>query len=515
MILLAFPAFAGAVHEVPEGATTLAVLVCPWNDTCDADEAWVSDVQGVGEAPFVPLELLFERDNGGYSGGVDTRAALARAVDAATAAATKGRWAAVASAITDAKAALAQVHGDVNNETLFDLYFLEGAAARARGKDRGHEYSFREAAAIANGDTPKLPPHDEASERAWLDESRKLMVGGTGTLALTAPTPGTRWSVDGVTLGNGVTELSLLPGNHRVVATVTGSVRSWQGDVPVLAGRTVAITASFAPTDSAQWLQTGVEQAFDTLQAPPEVTALLAEFARRHHLSALRMLRVEEDAPKAAPPAPVLGAPDPMRPAAAEGEKVDHGDGIPATYAEEVLATDTITRDAPPGEPERRLRVMWFDPTLERFSLDGGPALVREDTTEPRFRASLHLGYVGMMQHHHAAADLAGAWRVGPVSLEARLGVVRADYPYNLYTNWTDLQLYHAAVSVRWAPPWTVAPFVSVGPEVYVPVAFGARLSAGAQVRIDRRWVGIVEANGGWLDQGPSWGVGLGLGRTY
>lgn len=511
--LLASPALAGALAAapgaLPAGVGTVAVLVCPVDDTCDADAAWTAEV--LPDDPVVPLDLLFERDNGGWSGGVDTRAALADAVARAEAAAAKERWPAVEAALADAKAALAAVRGDVNTQTLFTLFFLDGVAAVARGTDRAHEYSFRRAAALADLDGVDIPPHPEAAARAWADERRKLAVGGTGTVTLAGPAD-TRWSIDGVPLGNGVTERALLPGNHRLVATRPGSVRSWQAEVPVLAGRSVAVTARFDDTTSSRWLQRQLELSFDTLQGPPALTAVLADWARRHDLDAVRLVRVETGAPAAPAPPPALSRPDPLRPAAADGERVDHGDGIPSTYAEEIVAVDEAGRV--PTAAERRLRVVWFDPALERFTLDAA-SVPRADTTPARFRVGLHLGYAGMMAHHHAAADLAGAFRVGPVEIEGRLGLVRADAPYNLYAAWVDQQLYHVAVAARWAPEWPVAPFVAAGPELYVPVAVGGRVATGAQVRIERRWLAVAEVHGGWLDRGPGWGIGLGVSRTY
>ncbi len=522
MLLLVAPALAALVADLPPGVPTVSMLVCPAEDACDDDAAWVDGAKGLDETPIVRLDLLLERDNAGWVGGTDTRAALAAAVADAEAAAEKGRWAAVASAVAEAKLALVAIRGDVRSQTLFAVWFLDGAAALARGEDRGHEYSFRQAAAIAAaaegaGEAVKLPPHDEAAARAWADERRKLAVGGEGTVALSGP-PGTRWSIDGAALGAGVTEVDLLPGNHRLVATRAGTVRSWQGDAPVLAGRTVAVTATFTPADSAAWLHARLDEAFDSLQGPPELTRLLGEWARRHDLAAVRLVRVDSVDVRAAAPL-TFGAADPLRPAAADGERVDHGDGIPSTYAEEVLAVEA---DGQPrgGSTERRLRVMWFDPALERFTLDAAPTLPRPDLAEPRFRVGLHLGYAGMMAHHHATVDLGGAWRVtelagGGLDLEARLGLARADAPYNLYAGWVDQQLYHASLGVRWAPSWDIAPFVAAGPELYVPVAFGARIATGAQVRIERRWLAVAEVHGGWLDQGPAWGAGLSLGRMY
>jgi hypothetical protein len=538
MLLFTFAAVAGVVSEVPpaadRGGEALGVLVCPVDDTCDEDAAWVTRAQGLGDAPIVRLDLLLERDNGGWSGGSDTRAALVAALATGEAAAAKGRWSAVDAAVTDAKAALAAVRGDVNTQSLFTVWFLEGAAAAARASkdapdsdsDRGHEYSFRQAAAIAQGQDVKVPamgdgPDAEAIGRAWADERRKLLVGGEGNLALSGP-PGTRWSIDGASIGvsdgTNSTGVKLLPGNHRIIATREGSVRSWQGDVPVLAGRTIGVTATFPPTESAAWLQARLDEAFDTLQGPPELTRVLSDWAQRHDLVALRLVRVETTVAAAAP-SPAVGPADPLRPTAADGERVDHGDGIPSTYAEEIAVIDEAARERA-SSTERRLRVMWFDPALGRFSLDGGPALARPDTQEERFRVGLHLGYAGMMAHHHATVDLGGSWRVatlagGSLDLEGRLGLARADSPYNLYAAWVDQQLYHVSLGVRWAPTWDIAPFVAAGPELYVPVAFGGRLSTGVQVRIERRWLAVAEVHGGWLDQGPGWGAGLSVGRMY
>ncbi|MDP2306547.1 MAG: hypothetical protein Q8P18_11040 [Pseudomonadota bacterium] len=528
MLLFVSAALAGVVSEVPLDVESLGVLVCPVDDSCEEAAAWVTRAQGLGDMPIVRLDLLLERDNGGWTGGSDTRAALVTAVTTAEAAAAKNRWSAVRAAILDAKASLASVRGDVNTQTLFTLWFLDGAAAVVLGDDRGHEYSFRQAAAIAQGQEVKIPPYGEATPsgvpilRAWADERRKLLVGGEGTLALSGP-PGTRWSIDGVSAGvtasgDEATRVSLLPGNHRIVATRDGSVRSWQGEVPVLAGRTLGVTAVFSPTETAAWLHARIDEAFDSLQGPPELTSLLSDWAQRHDLAALRLLRVDTSVVAAAP-SPTVGPADPLRPAAADGERVDHGDGIPSTYAEEVVVLDEDARDHA-SSTEERLRVMWFDPTLGRFSLDGGPVLARPDTQPTRFRVGLHLGYAGMMAHHHATVDLGGAWRIGriaggPLDLEGRLGLARADAPYNLYAGWVDQQLYHASLGVRWAPSWDVAPFVAAGPELYVPVAFGARVSTGAQIRIERRWLAVVEVHGGWLDQGPGWGAGLSVGRMY
>lgn len=100
------------------------------------------------------------------------------------------------------------------------------------------------------------------------------------------------------------------------------------------------------------------------------------------------------------------------------------------------------------------------------------------------------------------------------------LGVLRSDTPYNLQVGWVDRQLYHVDLMVRWAPlPGRVTPFLEFGPDVYIPVAFGARAQAGVEARFASMWVAQVSGSGtvasSKLDVPFGWGVGLGVARTY
>jgi hypothetical protein len=511
MLLLVALAAAAPLDTVPPGVTSAEVLLCPWGDSCDPDITWVA---GIRAEDFVPLDLLLDRDNDGYVGGVDTRSAVADALLRAEAAAGKGQWGAVGREVTAAQAALEQVQGDVNTQTLFTLWFLRGSAELARGADRGHEFSFRQAAAIAWDQKVKLPPNDTATLRAYQDESRKLVVGGTGNLVLAEPPTGTTYSLDGRVLGPGRQELTLLPGTHRVTAVQPGALHTWKAEVPVLPGRTVEVGATFSQADTARWVQGQLTLAFDTLQAPPEVTRFLSEWAARHALTQVVLLDVAASEPHPRVIDVHTSPADPMRPAAAAGERVDHGDGIPTTYEEQVLAEDEAAKARRPDGVERRLRIVYYDPVLQRFSTSPDPVPPPE-LAEPRFRVSVNLGYLGMAGRHHATADLGGAWRVGPISVEARLGLVRADAPYPLYPNWSDQQLYHVSLAARWAPHGDWAPFVTLGPEVYIPMAVGARLGAGVQAHLDRAWLGQLEAHGALSDEGLGWGIGLAIARGY
>ena len=259
-----------------------------------------------------------------------------------------------------------------------------------------------------------------------------------GTLVLAEPPRGTTYAIDGQRVSAGAHQL--LPGSHWVTAQQEGVLRTWRAEVPVLADRTVQVGATFSQAESRRWVQAQLALTFDTLQAPPEVTRLLSDWALRHELDQLVLLHVDVADVAARPRTVDISGPDPLRPPAAEGERVDHGDGIPATYAEQVLAAEEAARNLPPPRAERRLRILYYDPALQRFSLE--PALAaRPEVADPRFRMTVFVGYTGMLDHAHIAADLGAAWRIGPVSVEGRLGLVRADSPYALYPDWQDLQL--------------------------------------------------------------------------
>lgn len=514
-MLLISHALAAEVPEVPRGARTVGVLVCPTDDLCDAHARWVDALGGTTLEPYVRLDLVLALDDSGWAAGRDARGRLVEARARAVEHAEKGRWKAVEAALDEADAALAALDVTVSNAELFDLWYLRGAAQLARGVNRGHEYSFRQAAAIA--DTPRFPFEDEATRRAYADESRKLAVGGQGTLTLGEPPEGVRYFVDGAEASPGPT--LRYPGNHRVTAVSPGKIRTWKVEVPVLAGRTVAVTAAFSPEDSAAWVQGRLERAFDALDAPPSVTARLATWADRQGIAQIELMRVVTRDPLPGVDPITMSRADARRPAAAGGEAVDHGDGIPSTYEQEVSAIHEGVTERRPEEGARELRIVYFDTRLRRFSTDSGAALVRPDTEEPPFELYGQLGYTRMLEHHHAAVDIGGAWRPGAFGVEAKIGLVRADSSYNLYADWVDAQLYHVTVGARWSPSWRVRPFATLGPEIYIPVAVGGRLGAGAEARLDHNWRAQVEGYFSLLNvageaEGAG-GIGIGVGRVY
>ena len=504
----------GALLTAPARAEVPAqqgLLLCPDPRTCEEDRSWVQQVGGGGPGGFavVDFEQGFAPD--GVSDSVADREAFQAALADAREAADANHWGNALDAANRGLAALGRWRGAVKTQELFDLYVLRGIAGSELGRDASYAYSFRQALAVADGRKLPAPAMPTATQERWLDEERKLTVGGRGSLLLQGGPAGTRWMIDGSSVESGLHEL--WPGNHRVTATAPGVVRSWTAEVPVLPDRTSEVAPAISNVDEAAWVLAALQDAVATLDAPDDVKDLLVAWCRVHDIDELRLMKVEEVV-QTLPPAPLeLSAAPGDRPAAAAGEPVDMGDGVPTTYEGEVLQRYTAR-----GEQHvtrlSRLRLAFFDPDTRRFSADTAVSSALAPSPE-RLRLGVHTAWVSMMDRQHLGADVQLVVPMGPVALDARLGVVRADQPYNLYKDWVDRALTHVYVGARWAPSWTVAPFVGVGTDVYAPAALGGRLTVGGQARFARTWLFEVEADGDLLTTGLATSAGLGLAHGF
>lgn len=510
--LLPGAAQAALVERLPYGATTATLLLCDNQVPCAEDATWVQGLGVVGEEPFLALDTLLELDAGGWVDGVDQKTRLERSLAEALEAARKGRW---KEAETQADAALDATRrwaGTVPAETLFTAWFIQGAARLHRGTDRGHEYSFRQAAGVLDQPPKVLPLDDPKAVRAWTDEQRKLLIAGRGTLVLQGVPREARVFIDGNPLPFGVAEVALYPGNHRITATREGLHRTFVAEVPILADRSSALQVEFPASSSVAWVTHQLSEMFDTLRAPDEVRDLLGDWCRRNGVVEVRIVWVQGSATTAPAPEVDLGWKSPLRPKAAEGEAVDMGDGVPATFEDHVLIQHEAAGERRPA-PERRLRVAWFDPAGEQFFADGGTLSLLGDQDEERFTLGLTTGYQRVLENHHATLDVGALGRTGPVWTEARLGLVRSGEPYNLYQDWVDRQLYHIYLGARYTVDrWRVRPWVGAGPEVYIPMAWGGRLMVGAETRLGRGVKVSVEGVGTFLDQGLGAGAGVTVG---
>ncbi len=499
MLLLALTAIA---------ASRATYLLCEDPTSCPEDLAFA---QGALGADVAAVDVLLELDGGGWVGAVDEKARFATGLGDAQTAVEGKKWAAAESSVDDALHALEAWGGTVPPEQLFRLWFLQGAARLGRGRDASYAYSFRQAASVADGRSFELPITDSAVTRAWLDEQRKLTVGGKGILLIEQAPEHATISVDGRALAPGTRSVHLFPGNHRLTAVMDGRLRTWNADVPVLAGRTSTVSVTFARGDDGVWVRGRLHEAFDSQTAPPEVLDLLSDWTARAGVTTLELVEVVEERRTETPTAVDVSLPVEGRPPAADGERVDMGDGVPSTFHEEVVDVHQAEITDRPLDVTR-LRILYYDPVTRRIrSEPDAPQVV--DVTERRFHLGGEFGYLGWEGRQHATLDLGCGWDVGVLGIEARVGVARADVAYNLTPEWVDKQIYRVAVAARWKPDWPVAPTVALGPELYVPVAVGARLSGGVEARIGSGWLARAELHGDLLDQGLGWGVGIGVGK--
>ncbi len=500
----------------PALAVPLAgLLLCDDESACKDDVAFAERV--VGKEPAItPIDLFLVLDAGGWSEGGDQRERLTQALFNAKDALDRGKFGALEAAVNDGLTALTLWPGAVQPDDLFTLYFLQGVARVGRGKP-GAEYSFRQAASIGDGVVQQLPTDDARFTRVWLDESRKLMVGGKGWIELQGELSGLDIRVDGRTVQSGVRKIGVLPGNHRLTATKPNGIRTWQVDVPVLAERTSRVTPEFTKEGDANWVKQQLGGAMDALQAPLEVTDLLAGWCEQHNVGELELIQVRVERVEH-PLAPVdLTEAPATRPAAADGEMMDMGDGVPTTFADAVTQARTDSERAPTDNP--RLKVVYFDPKSRQFHADSViPALV--DHPPEHFRIGADVGYASVLGHRHGTFGLGFLGEAGRFGVQLDLGVLRSDAPYNLNVGWVDRQLYHVDVLARWSPlPGRITPFLAFGPEVYIPVAFGGRGQLGVEARFASTWVAQVSGFGAVstsrLDIPFGWGFGLGVARTY
>ncbi len=293
-------ALAGVVTDVPAGETRVDLVVCPTDEPCAQLAYRIEQLPGQAGRAILPLDQLLERDGAEWEDGerlsdrFDTAMDRARAAWAATRADDAGR------ALEDADAVLRRWSGTADPQRLFDLAYLRGAVAVARGEDP--EADFRQAAAVAWNRTVTLPVGDPAA-KPYYEVLDRLVGEGTGTLRFSPPPDGATWHLDGVALASGPTEVRVFPGVHRITAVHDGKIRTWKRDVPVLAGRVREVDAAFSPTDDASWVRARVREAFLGVEAqvpptlPKEVKELLSAWGARKNVLLIRLVTMTEDGP--------------------------------------------------------------------------------------------------------------------------------------------------------------------------------------------------------------------------
>lgn len=285
--LWAWAAYAGVVADVPAGETRVDLVVCPTDEPCAQMAYAIELLPGQQGRAILPLDQLLERDGAEWEDGESLGERFRGAMDRARAAWAGGRVDDAARALDDAGAALERWSGTVDAQLLFDLPYLRGAVAIARGEDP--EADFRQAAAAAWNRSVALPVEEPAA-KAYYAVLDRLVGEGTATLRLDEPPDGATWHLDGVPLGSRPLTVRVFPGTHRITASHPGKLRTWRRDVQVLPGQSRAVSAAFSPADDADWVRARVREGLGTGSLPKEVKELLSAWCARKGVVAVRLV---------------------------------------------------------------------------------------------------------------------------------------------------------------------------------------------------------------------------------
>lgn len=293
-LLIVGAALAGVVADVPRGETRASLVVCRAEDPCAQHALWIESLEGEGDRPLLPVDAVLVLDGVEMEGGETLEAKFAGAVARARHLWDERRLPEADIALDDAARALERWSGTPATDALFELHYLRGAVAVARGGDPTD--TFRQAAAVAWNRSVTLPVADGPAAQAYYAALPALLAEGTGTLRLAPPPDGASWYLDGVELGPREARVDVLPGVHRVTASSPTRVRTWRKDVMVQTGRAREVSAAFTAADDATWVRTQLLALYDGSPLPREVAAMLTAWCERRNVHDLRLLRVREDA---------------------------------------------------------------------------------------------------------------------------------------------------------------------------------------------------------------------------
>jgi hypothetical protein len=287
-LLLIGHTLAGVVTDVPAGEPRVALVVCPTEEPCSSE---IFKVEAHEHLPMILLELMLEQDTAGWAEGESLDARFSTAMDRAKGAVAAKHWEEADIALDDAEATLQRWSGTVDNQQLFELYYVRGAVRLARGDDPTAD--LRQAAAVAWNREVALPLPDPVAT-AYYAAMTGLLTDGTGTIRLAAPPPGAAWFLDGVPIGDAAAEVRVFPATHRVTARGEGNTHTSRRDVQVRAGQRREVALGFSRADDTRWVQAQIRAAFAGGTLPPEVMGVLSDWCVRKDVHQLRLLLVAD-----------------------------------------------------------------------------------------------------------------------------------------------------------------------------------------------------------------------------
>lgn len=293
VLLLASVAFAALVGTPPLGATEVTVLACA-GDACADRIFWATNEPTLRDVPVVLVDTILAERIAEVTQGEAAVRGWREGLDAARLALIDHKWAAAESALDEAEKVLPQARP--SNQDLFTFTFLRGAVEYGRTEDTS---GLAHAAAIAWNRTVTLPEGLEALTPVYYDTLRELLQERPGQLVLERTQGDPDYELDGVKIGHAPIAVDLFPGVHRLRALDDVHKLEWVKDVRLVSGRTTRTRARFANGDDPVWAAEQLIAAIDTHQIDEELGDVLSEWAERHKLRRVRIIRLESVVPPA------------------------------------------------------------------------------------------------------------------------------------------------------------------------------------------------------------------------
>ncbi|MFZ5478586.1 MAG: PEGA domain-containing protein [Myxococcota bacterium] len=442
-MLLVAAALAQPVTAVPPGAEAVTVFLCARPDGCGDEWAAMSAHARAFGLPLLDFDVV-------AAAGPQGREALA---DFEAAMAPLRAGAATPAQVDAARAALRALPYTVTNDDLFRVLLLSGRHADAAG--------------ISAGRVTDLPPLAEADLARYLDAAAASPP--LVTLRIEADAPAARVYVDGGPVGEAPVEVTVLEGWHRVSVERPGRATAWVGELTATGEAPLVVRAKVAGDDATAAIEAAVLAA---LRGQPPEAGSLVRWARNSGLAWVRFVELSRGG---------------------------------ATPPEELVPAVDAT--AAPWEA----RAVWLDVDTGRFVAHGpGPAALAAAADPARFRMGLALGFLHLEEiadtdsipaHDHFVAEVAGTLRVvGPLAVEARVGLAHSAQPYYLDADWLDRNVYPVTLAARLGRDR--GPYATAGALVVVPYALGGQVMGGWAFAPAPAWRVGAEARGGFTDKG-------------
>lgn len=287
VLLLLAPALAGVVGSPPRGATEVSVLACA-GDGCTDRVFWTNNEATLRDVPVVMVDTILAERIAELTQGDAAVRAWNEALERARLAILDRKWSGATAALEEAERLMPQARPD--NQGLFSFAFLHGAIEAGRDDD---DRGLAAAAAVAWNRSVVLPAGLDAYAERYYAALTEALTRPPGVLVLDEAPADPNYELDGVRIGAAPIRVDLLPGTHYLRAADDDERMQWNKAVKILSGRATRTRARFAHGDDAAWVADALAAAVDERRMDEELGDILSEWADRHQLRRVRILRLD------------------------------------------------------------------------------------------------------------------------------------------------------------------------------------------------------------------------------